>query len=142
ELQPRYPYDREKAKQYVARAGFPNGLDVELYTPVGRYTQDKQVSEAMAQMLTAVGIRTTLMTPEWATLWANVQDGKVPFYYMGRGGLLDPGPALSQYFETGASPRIGYSNPALDALFARERSAFDPAERKKLLSEVMSMIVD
>ena len=28
-------------------------------------------------------------TPEWATLWANVQIGKVPFYYMGRGGVVD-----------------------------------------------------
>jgi peptide/nickel transport system substrate-binding protein len=141
-LQPRYTYNPQQSKELLSQAGYPNGLDVELFTPVGRYTQDKPLAEAMAAMLTAVGIRTRLMTPEWSTLWSNVQDGKVPFYYMGRGGLLDPGPALSQYFETGMSPRIGYSSPALDALFARERSAFDPAERKKLLSEVMSMIVE
>src|SRR5262249_19584821 len=141
-LQPRYPYDPEKARQYVGQAGFPNGLDVELYTPVGRYTQDKQVSEAMAQMLTAVGIRTTLMTPEWATLWANVQDGKVPFYYMGRGAMDDPARALSQYFETGLSPRIGYSNPQLDALFSRQRAAFDPNGRKVVLSQLMSLLTE
>jgi peptide/nickel transport system substrate-binding protein len=141
-LQPRYPYDPEKAKQYVAQAGFPNGLDVDLYTPVGRYVQDKQVSEAMAQMLTAVGIRTTLVTPEWATLWANVQDGKVPFYYMGRGAMDDPARALSQYFETGQSPRIGYSNPRLDALFAGQRAAFDPNERKAVLSQLMSLLTE
>ena len=85
-------------------------------------------------MLTAVGIRTKLQTPEWATLWANVQVGKVPFYYMGRGGVVDPSAALSQYFETGGSPRIGYSNPKLDELLSAERQAFDPAKRKKILS--------
>jgi peptide/nickel transport system substrate-binding protein len=56
--------------------------------------------------------------------------------------LLDPGPALSQYFETGILPRIGYSNPALDALFARERAAFEPADRRRILSQIMSLITE
>jgi hypothetical protein len=30
-------------------------------------------------MLNAAGFRAKLLTPEWATLWANVQVGKVPF---------------------------------------------------------------
>jgi peptide/nickel transport system substrate-binding protein len=137
-----YDPNPERAKQLLAQAGYPNGVDVELYTPVGRYVQDKQSAEAMAAMLTAVGIRTRLMTPEWPTLWADVQAGKIPFYYMGRGSVTDPGPPLSQYFETGITPRIGYSNPTLDALFAKERAAFDPNERKKILSELMSLITE
>ena len=141
-LQPRYAYNPEKAKELLKQAGYPNGVDVELSTPVGRYTLDKQISEAMVPMLTAVGIRTKLLTPEWPTLWANVQVGKVPFYYMGRGGVVDPSAALAQYFETGASPRIGYSNKKLDALLAAERQAFDPAKRKKLLGEAMSLITE
>jgi peptide/nickel transport system substrate-binding protein len=141
-LKPRYNYDPEKARQLVKQAGFPNGVDVDLSTPVGRYTLDKQITEAMVPMLNAVGIRTKLQTPEWATLWANVQTGKVPFYYMGRGGVIDPSPALSQYFETGGSPRISYSNPKLDKLLAQERQTFQPANRKKLLSEAMSLITE
>jgi peptide/nickel transport system substrate-binding protein len=141
-LQPKYTYNPEKARELLKQAGYPNGVDVELSTPVGRYTLDKQVTEAMVPMLSAVGIRTKLLTPEWATLWANVQVGKVPFYYMGRGGVVDPSAALSQYFEAGASPRIGYSNPKLDEMLAAERQAFDPAKRKKLLSQAMSLITD
>ncbi len=82
-LQPKYTYNPEKARELVKQAGFPNGVDVELSTPVGRYTLDKQISEAIVPMLTAVGIRTKLQTPEWATLWANVQVGKVPFLLYG-----------------------------------------------------------
>ena len=70
-------------------------------------------------------------TPEWATLWANVQVGKVPFYYMGRGGVVDPSAALAQYFETGGSPRIGYSNPKVDELLKQERQTFDPAQAQE-----------
>src|SRR5262249_14661362 len=57
DLQTRYSYNPERAKQLLAQAGYPNGLDVELQTPVGRYVQDKQSAEAMAQMLTQAGIR-------------------------------------------------------------------------------------
>jgi peptide/nickel transport system substrate-binding protein len=142
ELRPRYDYDPDKARQLLAQAGYPNGVDVNLYTPVGRYIQDKQITEAMTSMLSAAGIRTTLHTPEWPTLWANVQDGKVGFYYMGRGSVQDPGPPLSQYFETGVSKRVAYSNPTLDALFKKERAAFDPAERKRVLSELMSLLTE
>ena len=141
-LKPKYEHNPEKARQLVKQAGFPNGVDVEFFTPVGRYTLDKQISEAMVPMLNAVGIRAKLQTPEWATLWANVQQGKVPFYYMGRGGIIDPSPAIQQYFETGGSPRIGYSNPKLDKLLALERQTFDPAKRKKILSEAMSLITE
>ena len=141
-LQPKYTYNPEKARELLKQAGYTNGVDVELSTPVGRYTLDKQVTEAIVPMLNAVGIRTKLLTPEWATLWANVQVGKVPFYYMGRGGVVDPSAALSQYFETGKSPRIGYSNPKLDELLSAERQAFDPAKRKKLLSQAMSLLTE
>ncbi|MSP38456.1 MAG: peptide ABC transporter substrate-binding protein [Deltaproteobacteria bacterium] len=139
-LQPRHIYNPEKARELVKQAGFSNGLDVELFTPVNRYTFDKQLNEAMVPMLTAVGIRTKLVTPEWATLWANVQVGKVPFYYMGRGSVVDPSAYLSQYFETGGSPRIGYSNPKLDELLSQERQTFDPEKRKKVLGQAMSLI--
>lgn len=141
-LKPKYEYNPERARKLLAQAGYPNGMDVDLYTPVGRYTLDKQITEAIVPMLQAVGIRAKLQTPEWATLWANVQVGKVPFYYMGRGSVVDPSNALAQYFETGGSPRIGYSNPKLDKLLALERQTFDPAKRKKVLAEAMSLVTE
>jgi peptide/nickel transport system substrate-binding protein len=139
-LQPRQTYNPEKARELVKQAGYPNGLDVELFTPVNRYTFDKQLTEAMVPMLTAVGIRTKLMTPEWATLWANVQTGKVPFYYMGRGSVVDPSAYLAQYFETGGSPRIGFSHPKVDELLKLERQSFDVEKRKTVLRQAMSLI--
>ncbi len=142
DFQPRYTYDPAKAKALLAQAGYPNGVDVEFYTPVGRYVQDKQAAEAMTAQMNAVGIRAKLVTPEWPTLWADVQAGRTPFYYMGRGSVNDPGPAMSQYFETGVSPRIGYSNPQLDAMFEKERASFDENARKKALNDEMSLITE
>ena len=61
---------------------------------------------------------------------------------MGRGGIIDPSPAISQYFETGGSPRIGYSNAQLDKLLSQERQTFDPAKRKRVLAQAMSLITE
>ncbi len=141
-LKPKLNYDPEKSKKLLAQAGHPNGIDVELQTPVGRYTLDKQLTEAMAPMLSAAGIRTKLLTPEWPTLWANVQKGNVPFYYMGRGSVQDPSAALHQYFRTGVTPRIGFSNPQLDDLLDKEQAEFDPKKRKQYLSQAMSIITE
>ncbi|HUF40366.1 MAG TPA: peptide ABC transporter substrate-binding protein, partial [Verrucomicrobiae bacterium] len=44
--------------------------------------------------------------------------------------------------ETGGSPRIGYSNPKLDHLLSAERQAFDPAKRKQILGQAMSLITE
>jgi peptide/nickel transport system substrate-binding protein len=135
------PYDPAKAKQLVKESGY-NGEPVDLNTPVGRYIDDKEVTQAMIPMLNAVGINARLRTPEWATLWADVQKGKTPFYYMGRGSVVDPSPPLSQYFETGGSPRIGISDPNIDKALAAERANFDPASRKKALNAAFKAIED
>ena len=141
-VKPTYEYNPEKAKALVKQAGYPNGIDVDLYTPVGRYVNDKQVTEAMVPMLKAVGIRARLKTPEWATLWSNVRKGKVPFYYMGRGGMVDPSSALSQYFETGIAPRISFSSKKVDALLQKERETFDVEQRKKVMNQAINAIME
>jgi peptide/nickel transport system substrate-binding protein len=135
------PYDPAKAKELVKASGY-DGEVIYLDTPVGRYINDKEITESMIPMLNAVGINAKLRTPEWATLWADVQRGKTAFYYMGRGSVVDPSVALSQYFETGGSPRIGISDPGIDKTLAAERVTFDPAERKKALNISFKAIED
>ncbi|RPG01069.1 MAG: ABC transporter substrate-binding protein [Rhodospirillaceae bacterium TMED63] len=134
------PYDPAGAKALLEKAGLV-GAEIELETPVGRYVNDKQVTESMIPMLNAVGFKASLKTPEWPTLWANVQKGNVPFFYMGRGGVVDPSPAFAQYFETGGSPRIGFSSATVDALLQKERATFDPEERKKVINQAFAQIV-
>jgi peptide/nickel transport system substrate-binding protein len=140
DVTPKYGYDPEKAKQLVKEAGYPNGVDVEFFTATSRYINDRQSSEAITAMLTKVGIRTRLHTPEYSTHWPKVRKGRVPFYYQGRGSVIDPSAAVHQYFQTGVTPRIGYSNPALDKILVAEEREFDPATRKKLLLQAFNMI--
>jgi peptide/nickel transport system substrate-binding protein len=139
-VMPKYRYDPEKAKQLVKEAGFPDGLDVNLFASTNRYVNDRQSSEAIATMLTNVGIRTKLTMLDYSIEWPNVRKGLVPFYYQGRGSVIDPSPMLEQYFESGVTPRIGYSNPQLDALLRAERREFDAVRRKSLLRQAFDVL--
>lgn len=134
-------YDPKEARALLEKAGLI-GAEIELQTPVGRYVNDKQITESMIPMLNAVGFKAKLATPEWPTLWANVQKGKVPFYYMGRGSVVDPSPAFAQYFETGGSPRIGFSNKEVDMLLQKERATFDPEKRKAVINQAFAKIIE
>lgn len=118
-------YDPKKAKALLAEAGFPDGFDVEFATANGRYVSDRQVGEALAQMLRQVGIRAKLNTPDYANFTNDIRQGKLPLYYTGRSAANDQLEALAQYFETGGSRRTNYSDPEADRLFREVRAAFD-----------------
>src|SRR5713101_8071405 len=64
--------DLAKSKKLLADAGFPNGLEIVLNGPQGRYVRDKEVGEAVAGQLTKAGIKTTLRTFEFVNYLNNM----------------------------------------------------------------------
>jgi peptide/nickel transport system substrate-binding protein len=64
--------DVARAKQLLADAGHPNGIDIVLNSPQGRYVRDKEVAEAVSGQLTKAGIRTTLRTFEFVNYLNNM----------------------------------------------------------------------
>ena len=67
-----YPFDQKKAKELLAQAGFPNGVDITLHSSS---VPNRPQFEAICQMLTEVGIRAT------PKMW-------------------DPGPAWNKFSQT------------------------------------------
>jgi peptide/nickel transport system substrate-binding protein len=64
--------DLAKTKKLLADAGFPNGIEITLNGPQGRYVRDKEVAEAVTGQLNKAGIKTTLRTHEFVSYLNNM----------------------------------------------------------------------
>lgn len=142
ELGPKYVHNPAKARTLLAQAGYPNGFDVDFLVPLGQYNKVKDVAEAIGVMLNTVGIRVKLRTQDQHTGFANIRSGNVGMYIFGRGSVIDPSEYLHQYFRTGVTKRLEFSNPKVDAALDAEQASFDPAKRVKLLQQAMSLLLE
>jgi peptide/nickel transport system substrate-binding protein len=140
----RYPYDPQKAKQLLAKAGYPNGCDVPLYYSAGRYPKDREVCQAVAAQMVKGGFRVELISQEWALFWGQdgVNGGKLPFYYNNRGSLSDADTIYDQYFRTGTTKRCNYSNPEFDKLIDEEQKIPYIKRRIVLLQRAGKILMD
>lgn len=136
-----YPYDPEKAKRLLGEAGYPNGFEIDFYSPSGRYLKDREAAQAIADQLAQIGIKARLKTPEWGIFSTGFKKGKFPIYLIGRGSVIDADTPYNQYFRTGVTKRVlGYSNPKLDTVIDEEQRTFDEKRREELLWEAQRII--
>jgi peptide/nickel transport system substrate-binding protein len=124
--------DVAKAKKLLADAGFPNGVEITLNGPQGRYVRDKEVAEAVTGQLAKSGIKATLRTHEFVAYLNNLiyKHKGGPVWLIGWGTpTLDAETIYGPLFRTSAN-LTSYSNPELDRLFDEAQSIMD--EKKRL----------
>jgi len=140
---PTYPYDPGKARKLLAEAGCPEGFEIELAAPSGRYIRDRQVAEAIAGMLEKVGIRTRVKVYDWAAYLKALADHRPgPLYLLGWGNLAyDADWILPPLLLSGAH-NSNYSNPELDRLLEAARFEGDQEKRLELYHRSLLLIHD
>jgi peptide/nickel transport system substrate-binding protein len=139
----RYPFDPKRARELLAKAGFPNGLDVKLYLAPDRHLKGKEVCQVIASQLNESGIKAELVPQEYPIYWGRegVNGGKLPFYYAGR-SAFDADTFYDQYFHTGVTKRTNYSNPEFDKLVEEEQRTGDPKKRLAALQQAGRIIIE
>ena len=134
-------YDPKGAKALLAEAGYPEGFKITIHGPNDRYVNDGDIAQAIAQMLTKVGIKT-----EVNTMPKSVYFGKasaLEFSLMLVGWATDTGEqsnciaALLHTYDKekgfGASNRGRYSNPQVDSLLEEALVTVDPDKHNALI---------
>jgi peptide/nickel transport system substrate-binding protein len=77
-----YPYDLDKARELLAEAGFEDGFEARLMTTSGYYPKDKEVGEALAGQLAAVGVNVTVSSNEFGVYLDNLLQKSIgPMWY-------------------------------------------------------------
>jgi peptide/nickel transport system substrate-binding protein len=149
-------YDPVKARAMLAEAGYPNGFRLTLHCTNNRYLNDAKVCEAVAQMLTRVGIKTAVATLPFAVFQGRAMGGNKaaePEFSMvlfgmsavtGNSitGLNSNIRAFDKAAGTGASNLGRYSNPAVDALLEQAGSTIDAPARQKLQQQAAAIALN
>ena len=138
---PTPPFDVAKAKALLAEAGVANGFEISQLTPLPPYTS---FAERIGGYLRAVGITVKVNTLERAAFY----DGLAPGPNKQKGLVIQlsgaPGDAASRIREN-ALCKGAFSSiclPEIDGLMAKYDASTDLAERKKLIDEVQTQLLD
>ena len=141
-----YPYNPAKARQLLARAGYPNGFSTIFYTD--NLGDDPRVSQAIIPMLAQIGIKAQLKVLDfntWATLVGT--KGKVPMAWA-PWALDFPDP--NDFFEPTLSCESAvpatfneawYCNPKVDAFAHKLKIMTNRAARLRLYPQLDMMVM-
>jgi peptide/nickel transport system substrate-binding protein len=132
---PGHAYDPARAKQLLAEAGYPKGLDA------GEISSDNvYVPEAIANYLQAAGIRVKLRPMERAAFYQADMDKKLK--NLVRLGSAAAGNAATRIeafvLSTGIRSYGGY--PDIDGLFREQASELDPKRREATLHKIQQLM--
>jgi ABC-type transport system substrate-binding protein len=138
----RYAYDVARAKQLLAAAGHPNGVDVELWS-----SQDATIArlaQSIQGYLNAAGIRTKLVQREAAAVREAARNGQADLFVKTWYADYPDADAFLYPLLHSASKGVGgnysfYASPAVDSLILLARRTQDDARRAALSRQADSV---
>ena len=137
-----YAPDPARARRLLAEAGYPDGLEITLDAPAGRYQGDKEIAEALGGQWQKAGFRPKVQVAEWGAyfkkyLGKQIQDA----YLLGLGGPMQDGDELYNLVSS-KGRGLYYKNEKVDELFDQGRSTTDPAKRRKIYADLARLMVE
>jgi peptide/nickel transport system substrate-binding protein len=132
-----YPYNRDKAKQLLKEAGYPNGFDAGEITSGPPY---HALAEGVANYLQAVGIRVKVRPMERAALISALREKKLTGLTSGGSGILGNAATRLEPFVVswGEFARGGY--PDIDELYKKQSTERDKKKREVMLHEIQRLM--
>lgn len=145
-----YEYSVEKAKALLAKAGYPNGFETEMWTlPVARpYNPNgKKMGELMQADLAKVGIKVKLQTFDWPTYLKKASQGDHQMLQMGwTGDNGDPDNFLNTLLGCGAvasgSNYAKWCDQKFNKLVVDAKTQTDIKKRTALYKEAQKVFKD
>ena len=136
-------WDPEVAKKLLADAGYADGFKLTLHAPNDRYVNDEKVAQAVAQMLTRIGIKTDVQAMPQSVYFTRASKLEFSLMLLGWGADTgEPSSPLKSLLATndpakgmGTANRGRYSNPTLDELLQEALATVDDEKRSGLLQQ-------
>jgi peptide/nickel transport system substrate-binding protein len=142
-----FKYDPSAARQLLAAAGYPDGLQVTMLSTPGYGDVWVQHVELVQQDLKSGGINATIQMQEYANYIATSFSGKFE-----GGDVLVFGPEtlftdphdylFNEYHPSGTRNRAGVNDAKLTAMIEQEMRTLDRAQRKKLIDDIQRYLAE
>ena len=133
-------YDVELAKALLEEAGYPDGLDLTLYTSTSAGAM-VEMAVAFKESAALAGIRVTIRREPEENYWTDVWMVE-PFTTVSWGGRSTD-EALSVVYKSDAQwNESRYHNPRVDELIIKARSQTDLADRRESYREIQRILID
>jgi peptide/nickel transport system substrate-binding protein len=132
-------FDLPRAKQLLAEAGYPNGLDAGEFAAIPGFPT---VAESVVNYLNAAGIRVRLRQMERATFYATWKEKKLRGLFMTAVGNSGNAASRVESFiqSKGAYAYGGY--PDIDDLFLQQARERDVKKREAILFKIQQLTID
>ena len=140
-------FDAEGAKKLLAEAGYPDGFNITIHGPSGRYVNDEKIVQAVAQMLTRVGIGSKVETAPMVPYSGRAAKQEYSFHMVGWGASTgeasSPLRSLLATFNRdkglGAVNWGRYSNVKVDYLIEQALQQVNDENRSFMLQEATKL---
>ena len=141
-----YAYDPDKARDLLAQAGHPDGIDLGALSyraePRPYLPQPPQVASDIRDQLAQVGITVTLDEQESGAFIDNANTGNLGLYLLGWGAdFPDATNFWDFHFGVGASPQFGTGFPDLHEVLTEAGSTTDEDARAELYAEANELLM-
>lgn len=130
----------EMAKQLLAEAGYPDGIDLEITVP-SNYDVHVEATEVVAEQLKQANINVTINAVEWGVWLEETYNGrKYEATICGITSDITPGYLLNRFVSGSSKNFINYNNAEYDAVYAQVEAAATLEERAVYYKELQEII--
>lgn len=139
----KYPYDPDKARELLAEAGYGEGeLNLRMFLPKN-YQEYVNAGQVIADMLRNVGINVDIQIVEWATWLSDIYNGRnYDLTVVGHTGRLDAYSLLSRYRHDAAENYFNYENAEFDSLLDSYVRETDEMKRKEIAFRMEEILAE
>ncbi|MGK7864647.1 ABC transporter substrate-binding protein [Falsiroseomonas sp. E2-1-a4] len=149
DLAPPPPADPAAARRLLAEAGYPEGFRITLHGPNDRYPNDARIVQAVAQMWSRVGVRTSVDVQPFSSYVTRASRQEFSSFLVSWGSSTgEPSAGMRSVLATfdraagmGAVNRGRYANPQFDALLMRGMRELDDGKREALLQDAIRLAI-
>ena len=140
EIKALQPFDREKAKQLLTEAGYPNGFTYALLTDLGT-DQERSLAQLLQAQLKTVGITVEFDVRPRAEVSRDRKKGLFEMHWFGEYPRPDADYSLYGYYYP--DQRLNYTSvkdEKLKGFIEAQRREGDPTKRRAIMKEAITYI--